>query len=247
MALDARPAPGPRAEGRGVADQSTLYKRSMCAKLRRGVNRGSVSAMRMLVSFGVVQLGVTVLVACGAGRGPTEGASSATEARPSAASPDGSAPADQASATTTTVALGDGGDVQGAKLAEAQAVSSTTGGPGRAPRGAHLHDPGRSPADIRAIVVAHREEARACYDRALSAHPGIEGDLVIQWSIDPKGNVTQVSPDTSRSQIADGTVVACVSDIIRKIQFASSAGGFETKAFYPFNFHPRHGQPAGGQ
>jgi hypothetical protein len=95
--------------------------------------------------------------------------------------------------------------------------------------------------------VAHRDDARACYDRALPTHPGVEGDLVIQWTIDPKGNVTQVSSDTSRSQIAEASVVACVSDIIKKIQFASSPGGFETKAFYPFNFHPRHGQSSGGQ
>jgi hypothetical protein len=111
------------------------------------------------------------------------------------------------------------------------------------PKGPHSHDPGRSPADIRAIVVAHRDEARACYDKALNTHPGIEGDLVIQWTIDPKGKVTQVSLDSSRSQITEPSVAACVGDVVRKIQFAASPGGFETKAFYPFNFHPRGFQP----
>src|SRR5271166_6407487 len=53
----------------------------------------------------------------------------------------------------------------------------------------HLHDPGRSSEDIRAIVIAHRDEARACYDKALVAHPGVEGDLVMRWTIDPKGTV----------------------------------------------------------
>jgi hypothetical protein len=103
-----------------------------------------------------------------------------------------------------------------------------------------MHDPGRGPTDIRAIVVAHRDEARACYDKALQDHPGIEGDLVVIWTIDPKGNVTQTSLDSSRSQVTEPMVVACVSEIIKKIQFAPSPGGFETKAFYPFNFHPRH-------
>jgi hypothetical protein len=101
-------------------------------------------------------------------------------------------------------------------------------------------------ADIKAIVVAHRDDARACYDAALKDHPGIEGDLVIQWTIDPKGNVTAVTEDTSRSQITEPTVVACVAKIIQAIQFAPSAGGFETKAYYPFNFHPRHSQPSSG-
>jgi len=141
------------------------------------------------------------------------------------------------------LALGDGGNPQGAKLPETRSSESTSSSTNQtAPKGPHTHDPGRGPQDIRAIVVAHRDEARACYDKALKDHPGIEGDLVIQWTIDPKGNVTQVTPDTSRSQIAEPTVVACVAEIIQRIRFAPSAGGFETRAFYPFNFHPRHGQ-----
>jgi hypothetical protein len=29
--------------------------------------------------------------------------------------------------------------------------------------------------------------------------------------------------------------------VIKKIQFNASAGGYETRAYYPFNFHPHHG------
>jgi hypothetical protein len=143
--------------------------------------------------------------------------------------------------TTTTTTLGQNGDLQGAKL-QTTTVSSTTGSAAPAPSGPHTHDPGRGPADIRAIVVAHRDEARACYDRALAEHPGIEGDLVIQWTIDPKGNVTQISQDLTRSQIMEPGVLACISKIIQAIKFAPSAGGFETRAMYPFNFHPRSAQ-----
>jgi hypothetical protein len=138
------------------------------------------------------------------------------------------------------VSLADGGDLQGAKLSESHTVAATSSSAQAPAKGPHSHDPGRGPADIRAIVVAHRDEARACYDKALTAHPGIEGDLVVQWTIDPKGKVTQVSVDSARSQISEPGVVACVGDVIRKIQFAASPGGFETKAFYPFNFHPRN-------
>jgi len=200
--------------------------------------------MQRLLSLGAVIAGVAGLLACGGNQVPAGGATSAADTRASVPS-DGGAPAEGTGPTTTTVALGDGGDLQGSKLAETHAVASASAGAGATPKGPHAHDPGRSPADIRAIVVAHRDEARACYDRALPAHPGIEGDLVIQWTIDPKGNVTQVTSDTSRSQITEGSVVACVADIIKKIQFASSPGGFETKAFYPFNFHPHHAQPSG--
>jgi hypothetical protein len=145
------------------------------------------------------------------------------------------------------VALAGGNELQGAKLSETHTVASTTASaaPSGSAPGAHSSDPGRTPADIRAIVMAHRDEARACYDKALTAHPAIEGDLVIQWTIDPKGNVAQVSLDSSRSAISEPSVVACVAAIIQKIQFAPSPKGFETKAFYPFNFHPHGKKPAG--
>ncbi|HEY8042475.1 MAG TPA: AgmX/PglI C-terminal domain-containing protein [Polyangiaceae bacterium] len=194
-------------------------------------------------------------VGCGGGQGAGDGAKAPGAASGGA----GSGPADTAAAagataapsagpsTTTTTTLGAGGDLQGAKLTETHVVASTSASSEPPSKGPHGHDPGRGPADIRAIVVAHRDEARACYDASLKDHPGIEGDLVIQWTIDPKGVVTQVSEDTSRSQITEPTAVACVAAIIKKIQFAASPGGFETKAFYPFNFHPRHGTPPAGQ
>jgi hypothetical protein len=190
-------------------------------------------------------------VGCGAGQAATEAKSTGTGQPPPTTSSSASASsADVAGPpSTTAVTLGDGGDLQGAKLSESRTIVATDGGAPSPGRSAHSHEPGRGPADIRAVIVAHRDEARACYDKALDAHPGIEGDLVVQWTIDPKGNVTQVSLDATRSQITEAGVVACVGNVIRKVQFAASPGGFETKAFYPFNFHPRHaggGQPRPG-
>jgi hypothetical protein len=52
--------------------------------------------------------------------------------------------------------------------------------------------------------------------------------------------VTGAAVDSSRSTIADAAVSDCIVNIIKKIQFAPSPGGYETKADYPFNFHPRH-------
>jgi hypothetical protein len=212
-----------------------------------------VELMRTVFAHGL-SASCLLALACGAGQAGSDGANAAKSPGTSAAvastmpsEPD-RAPAADARPVTTTLALGDGGNSQGAKLPETRsgesAPSATSPPP---PQGPHTHDPGRGPQDIRAIVVAHRDEARACYDKALKYHPGIEGDLVIQWTIDPKGSVTQVSLDTSRSQITEPTVIACVAEIIKQIHFAQSAGGFETKAFYPFNFHPRHGQPPIGQ
>jgi hypothetical protein len=178
-----------------------------------------------------------VAAACGGGKGQTGGSKTPDTADSSSA---GAADtSDGGPTTTTTTTLPDGGDLQGAKLSETHTVASTAGSTAPTPKGPHTHDPGRGIEDIKAIVVAHRPDARACYDKALPSHPGIQGDLVIQWTIDPKGAVTKISLDTSKSTITEPSVVSCVMDVIKAISFAASPGGFETNASYPFKFTPK--------
>jgi hypothetical protein len=159
----------------------------------------------------------------------------------SSASASGGTGSGGSSGTTTTTQLGDGGDLQGAKLGGS--VHTTTeskgdGGP-KSTHGQSSNEPGRGAKDIQTIVAARRDEARACYDKGLATHPGIEGDLDIKWVIDPQGNVTDASVDTTKSQILEPSVGACIIEVIKKIKFAASSKGYETRAHYPFNFHPK--------
>jgi hypothetical protein len=173
------------------------------------------------------------LAACGASQAETAPAGAAPGGMVGTAPP----PLDAGPTTTTTLTLGDAGDLQGSKLTTNNSQSfdvTVDGGPK-----SHQPDVGRSNKDIQAIVVSRRDEARACYDAAIKAHPGIEGNLDIQWTIDPKGVVTDISVDTSHSDILEPTVGNCVMAIIKKIHFNESAKGFETRTHYPFNFHPR--------
>jgi hypothetical protein len=173
-----------------------------------------------------------VLAACGGGQ--VAPAASAAEA-PSAGTEGG------AVSSSATATLDDGGAMRGATSSNGSAPVEGEVDGGRV--GRHAHEPGRSREDIRALVVAHRDEARDCYEKSLVAHPGIEGDLVIRWTIDPKGTVTEVMSDPARSQILEPALVSCIGDVLTRIQFAPSQRGFETKASYPFNFHPRHISP----
>jgi hypothetical protein len=120
------------------------------------------------------------------------------------------------------------------------------GGPKTPAGGGSAGEPGRTAKDIQTIVAARRDDARACYDKALASHPGIEGDLDIRWKIDPQGNVFDAEVDTTKSSILEPTVAQCIIDIIKKIKFAASPKGFESRAHYPFNFHPKPGQGKDG-
>lgn len=163
----------------------------------------------------------------------SDGAGSASGG--AASSPSGS------SGVSTTTELGKGGDLQGAKLGESVHTTTETKGEGgpKSTHGQSASEPGRTAKDIQTIVLVHRDEARACYDKALAAHPGIEGDLDVKWVIDPQGNVTGASVDTTKSSIVEPSVGQCIIDVIKKIKFAASAKGYETRAHYPFNFHPK--------
>ncbi len=143
--------------------------------------------------------------------------------------------------TTTTVLMGDAGELQGTKLTTTQGPVTLDGGSNTPPQpNGSDRDPGRSQQDLITIIHSHRDEARACYDTVLKNNPGVgEGNLDITWKLDPKGTVVETGFNDSTSQMHDPALVKCIGDVIRKINWAPSPRGFETKAHYPFNFHPK--------
>jgi hypothetical protein len=81
----------------------------------------------------------------------------------------------------------------------------------------------------------------------LKGNPTMEGMIDVRWTIDPKGVVADVSVDESKSDIADASVTRCLGNVLRRIKFAESPKGLETKAHYPFHFNPRSGGRVAGQ
>jgi hypothetical protein len=206
---------------------------------------GSFSGLYPVVTLGAAAL--VLGVACGGGK-PADAPAGATPATaaggPSAASDDPTKGSGPSTTTTTPSTLPDGGELQGAKLqSSSKTTLETKGEGGPKPPAGGSQEPGRRREDIQTIIMSRRDEARKCYDDGLKAHPGIEGDLVVAWKIDPKGNPTDVAVDESKSQILEPSVGKCVVEIIKKIKFAESGKGFETRTSYPFNFRPRGPQP----
>jgi len=184
-----------------------------------------------------VAVAVAFGVACGGGEKPADHPTN--EAAPA----DAGQSADTGPTTTTTVLLGDGGELQGTKLTTTQAPTTIDAGATQPtpPRpNATDRDPGRTQQDLITIIHSHRDEARACYDAALQRNPGVgEGNIDITWKLDPKGTVVETGINDANSQMHDPALVKCIGDVIRKIPWAPSPRGFETNAHYPFNFHPK--------
>lgn len=174
--------------------------------------------------------------ACGGPAKPATPPGGATTDPATTASAATDTPPDSREAPTTTTQLPNNGEIQGGKLGSSTHTSATTVTKHDRPK---TPDPGRSVDDIRTIILARRDRARACYDNALRDHPNIEGDLDIKWVIDPDGNVTDIEVDTTKSSILEPDVSSCIIAIIKDIKFSKSPRGYETRTHYPFNFHPK--------
>jgi hypothetical protein len=216
----------------------------------------------LFASVTIVSASLLMLAACGGGAAPGPGAKPVEGANPtetpaadgtpssSSGAASGSsagagagaaaATADAGPTSTTTTTLGTNADLGGAKLQSSSTMAVEIKGDGGAKPDPHSAEPGRRREDIQALIVAHRDEARKCYDDAFKTHPGIEGDIDIKWTINPKGAITDIMVDDTKSTIHEASVGTCIIAIIKTIKFAESPKGFETKTHYPYNFHP-HG------
>jgi len=196
--------------------------------------------------FATLTLVASIAAACGGSQSSSEAPKTPTGDPSTADAPAGATPASAAATaadagptTTTTSTLSSNGDLQGAKLTTSSTTTLETKGTS-GPKPSGDGEIGRRREDVQTIVGSRRDDARKCYDDGLKRNPSLEGDLDVKWTIDPKGNVTDVSVDDSKSQIHDEAVGKCIVAIIQKIKFAESPKGFESRMHYPFNFHP-HG------
>lgn len=97
-------------------------------------------------------------------------------------------------------------------------------------------EPGRCLEDVSKLVLAHRTEARACYDDGRKRDPNIEGKLVIGFEFDARGTVVDAHQTVADDQFREDLVVACIVDVIKTIKFPPSKKGATTRAYHRFEF-----------
>jgi hypothetical protein len=89
---------------------------------------------------------------------------------------------------------------------------------------------------IRRYIKRNIDKIAYCYERQLLAHPGLEGEVLVQFFIQPNGTVRG-----SNGKGFDASVASCVAAVVGQIEFpAPNGGGVEVN--YPFNFHPATGR-----
>jgi TonB family protein len=122
---------------------------------------------------------------------------------------------------------------------EPSTAAAATSAAERTPRDA------RGKQQIQQVMADNRDKVRACYDAALAKNPGIAGDLVVDFTIDPHGDVKQAEVNWSQSEIHIPELDSCAADAVRSLEFPASSRGLESKVSYPFNFNPARSNPPG--
>jgi hypothetical protein len=96
----------------------------------------------------------------------------------------------------------------------------------------HVDGRGYDKALIRRYIRRSIDKIAYCYNRQLLAHPGIEGEVQVQFFISPTGGV-----ERSSGTGFDREVAGCVADVIQAIAFPRPGDGLGVQVNYPFAFH----------
>jgi hypothetical protein len=85
---------------------------------------------------------------------------------------------------------------------------------------------------IRRVIHAHRNEIRYCYERALTANPGLWGKVTVNFIIGANGMVQ--SSKTKETSLNNVEVENCISQKIKMWKFPEPKGGGIVVVTYPF-------------
>jgi TonB family protein len=128
-------------------------------------------------------------------------------------------------------------------MSEASTEAVAPDSPTAAPPAPQAPRDSRGKEQIQEVMAANRDKVRACYDASLAKNPGIVGQLVVDFVINPRGDVKQAEVNWSASEIHVPELDACAADAVRALKFPPSSRGLESKVSYPFNFNPPRTDP----
>ncbi len=93
-------------------------------------------------------------------------------------------------------------------------------------------------AVLHEALLAKNEQIEDCYEGYLRTEPSRpEGAIHVQWSIGETGEVVQ--PEVIKAEINDPTLIGCVLDQVRSLEFSALKKDGPTLLAHKFNFRRR--------
>ena len=87
---------------------------------------------------------------------------------------------------------------------------------------------------IQRVIRQHRREVRDCYQRELQRTPDLAGRVVVNFTIDPEGNVAH--GEITESEMGSELVEECIVRRIRRWRFPAPSTPGLVRVTYPFVF-----------
>lgn len=89
---------------------------------------------------------------------------------------------------------------------------------------------------VQRVVRKHLKEMKDCYERALVKKPGLMGKIVLSWSVEADGSVTDVEVESDTMK--DSEVTRCLLARPATWRFPRPADGEPVRVSFPFVFSP---------
>jgi len=86
--------------------------------------------------------------------------------------------------------------------------------------------------DVKKVMSAHIGKIQACYEDQLKANPKLAGRVIVKFTIEPKGNVSQADATGVSAEVDK-----CIAAIVKTLKFPAPKGG-AAHVSYPFSFKP---------
>ncbi|MEW6432640.1 MAG: AgmX/PglI C-terminal domain-containing protein [Myxococcota bacterium] len=90
---------------------------------------------------------------------------------------------------------------------------------------------------IQRVVRAHLGQVRYCYEKSLLHQPTLAGKVVVRFTVDAGGAVTEVT-DVSEPPFPAAEVPGCIASHLKRWRFPKPEGGGVVVVTYPFILEP---------
>lgn len=129
------------------------------------------------------------------------------------------------------------------RLALASPPAPVAGAPARRPRSdasigmggdKTVVDGSLDPAIVDAVLKRHLAQIQVCYESGLERKPTLGGSLLMSFTVEPDGHVSQAS--VKQSTVGDPVFAKCLSDRFLTVLFPKPRTGSAVKVSYPFLF-----------
>jgi TonB family protein len=94
--------------------------------------------------------------------------------------------------------------------------------------------------DAKLVTAEVKKRLRAiqvCYENQLRRNPGLQGKVVVEFTIEQSGSVSKAKPTSNTTN--DPAVAACVVDTVKRFRFNPGPEGGSVTFSYPFVFAPQ--------